>query len=334
MHFLFIFVGIVVSNELNPKQLRPRATFESGPRGKHSTLGSIFSMFAVVRNTGGATPQDATPTKYIPRTGQPEYVASTPGSEADAYRFVNYAALGYCKPQAIEQMRCKPCRYLRNDAEVIKVIDEPRTMGQAVILVDRRRSQIVLVFRGSVYLENWIQDSKTNMVSVLYAQNTKIHQGFKEAIDALMPLVIEPFKYTLTKYPNYQTVITGHSLGAALATLAASELFRNNILPWERMSLFTYGEPRSGNLAFARWINSQHTTITRVVNENDVVPHMDVAKDGYVHHSTEVYIHNGRATNCSTYEVEDIKCSLSRFPRLSIISHNLAWDVTLGITGC
>ena len=46
-------------------------------------------------------------------------------------------------------------------------------------------------------------------------------------------------------------ILTGHSLGGALAVLAAHELQRELALPGAAISCYTFGAPRTGNHAYA-----------------------------------------------------------------------------------
>jgi len=54
-------------------------------------------------------------------------------------------------------------------------------------------------------------------------------------------------------------IITGHSLGAAIATLAAPDIHRfleENQLPHRIIAIHTFGSPRVGNKAFVEYYNA------------------------------------------------------------------------------
>ena len=72
------------------------------------------------------------------------------------------------------------------------------------------------------------------------------------------------------KFPTYEIVTTGHSLGAALSTLASVDVYKNvsgevPIYSW------TLGSPRVGNGPFSTWYESdsgiKHSQ--RIVNWKD-----------------------------------------------------------------
>jgi predicted lipase len=57
------------------------------------------------------------------------------------------------------------------------------------------------------------------------------------------------------QYPNAPFLVTGHSLGAAIATLTAAHLLADfNVNP-ASVSLYTFGSPRVGDRAFADWFD-------------------------------------------------------------------------------
>ena len=52
----------------------------------------------------------------------------------------------------------------------------------------------------------------------------------------------------MKKYPNSKISITGHSLGAAIATHCAVDLMANYNI--RNFTLYTYGSPRVGDKTF------------------------------------------------------------------------------------
>jgi predicted lipase len=70
--------------------------------------------------------------------------------------------------------------------------------------------------------------------------------------------------------PSRPTVVTGHSLGSALATLFVME--NDARRTFEVGTLCTFASPRVGNLEFARRFDQLPITSWRIVNSLDVVP--------------------------------------------------------------
>lgn len=69
----------------------------------------------------------------------------------------------------------------------------------------------------------------------------------------------------LSKNPKSKVIITGHSLGAAMARLTYFFLEDNKQFPSVKYELYTYGEPRGGNVYYAQFMNKQRIVTARVV---------------------------------------------------------------------
>jgi hypothetical protein len=62
-------------------------------------------------------------------------------------------------------------------------------------------------------------------------------------------------KYLLWRYPDYKVWVTGHSLGGALASIAAGELVEIQKIPSDRVITMTFGQPRVGNAEYVEAYN-------------------------------------------------------------------------------
>src|SRR5262249_24026820 len=79
-------------------------------------------------------------------------------------------------------------------------------------------------------------------------------------------------------HPSSEICFTGHSLGAALATLALSR-FNGG-----QASLYTVGSPRVGNARFCeRVLQKSGNQVFRFVNNNDLVTHVPIKAPFYDH---------------------------------------------------
>jgi triacylglycerol lipase len=113
----------------------------------------------------------------------------------------------------------------------------------------------VLVFRGTTGLRNWFLDIDVRPERI--APRTVAHRGFMEALGQVWQF-LEPHLEQLAE-PLF---ITGHSMGGALAQLAA----------WHHLprAVYSFGAPRVGDAGFARHMTP--IPIYRLVNGRDVVP--------------------------------------------------------------
>jgi hypothetical protein len=102
-----------------------------------------------------------------------------------------------------------------------------------------------------------------------------VHAGFRAAFESVGAQLRA--KLDEWKGQKVQIWVTGHSLGAGLATLMAAEILRRNEAgeQFELRGLYTFGSPRVGDKAFRTQLVSmaaKHgTQIVRFRNGNDIV---------------------------------------------------------------
>lgn len=124
------------------------------------------------------------------------------------------------------------------------------------------------------------------------------------------------------EYPEYDVVVTGHSLGGALASLTAASLIYDSVLSTNKMSLYTFGMPRVGDKDYALAHDKLVKNSWRVVHYKDIVAHLPTCNlltgscavtNGPFHHGTEVFYNVIDMTVNSTYKIchgdEDESCS-------------------------
>ncbi|KIH63759.1 triacylglycerol lipase [Ancylostoma duodenale] len=109
----------------------------------------------------------------------------------------------------------------------------------------------------------------------------------------------DKFKKFMAEHPDWDIWVGGHSLGGALATLAASDIVESRIaVNPDKVKLVTLGQPRVGDRKFADALNEQVEYSYRVVHWMDVVP--SIPKTGYWHQGEE----NWKKTKMDEYERE------------------------------
>ena len=89
--------------------------------------------------------------------------------------------------------------------------------------VDESNGYIILSFRGSSDLENWIANLDIALIDASsICSGCEVHEGFWNTWITVASDVTSQIESALSAYPDYTLVATGHSLGGALAAIAAT----------------------------------------------------------------------------------------------------------------
>ena len=139
----------------------------------------------------------------------------------------------------------------------------------------------VVIFRGTEP-NQWSDvkaDLKTFKKMGMY-KDGYVHGGFQGEIDK----VWDELDTHLSVLEDRKIHVTGHSLGAAMATICAKRLSEE----YENIHcLYTFGSPRVGN---RKWCKSHKVKHYRFQNNNDMVCKVPFWMMGFRHHGTNVYM--------------------------------------------
>lgn len=158
--------------------------------------------------------------------------------------------------------------------KLIQIFNSDETDTQAFLAANRDFA--VLAFRGTEVKKK--KDVLTDLrATQILSIEGGVHKGFQSAYDSVKDEIEKCLASLDEKMPLY---ITGHSLGAALATVATQNLdvgskFRDRIA-----ACYTFGSPRVGNTKYDRAFKAP---IYRMVNTTDIVTVIPLLAMGYVH---------------------------------------------------
>lgn len=147
----------------------------------------------------------------------------------------------------------------------------------------------VLAFRGT-QPTRW-EDVRTDLRALKHKTiNGKVHRGFKEAFDDIRDELFDVVNKSIGEdLPLY---ITGHSLGAALATVATQELeekFDDLIA-----ACYTFGSPRVGDGKYEKSIKAP---FYRIVNTTDIVTLVPFFLGTFMHVGDPRYLSRRKVDN-------------------------------------
>lgn len=153
-------------------------------------------------------------------------------------------------------------------------LDEGPTEG--FVAVREHGADVVVAFRGTAQAEDILVDIKAHKIDPLRRNGWpggRVHGGFEAAIEEAWPALSSALLRLRQARGGIAVHFTGHSLGAALATLAAARATATQTAAVA--SLVTFGSPRVGDLDFARSFDDlPEGTARRYVNNSDVVPRL------------------------------------------------------------
>jgi len=312
----------------------PSCLCSSDPRAVLGTVERIWQSVApfdfikkfwrsVARLDVVPDPPKAVPLLYEPSLQIPNLT--------DVEHFVHFAAASFCHGRVLSRFTCKECKLLGRSVKLVQVIRNRNGGTLGFVSVDNVRREIVVAYRGTNNLANLIQDLAYAWLPSPRGDGTRMHKGFYAATMSIYPRVLKLLRHISTShYPKYKVVLTGHSLGGAMATI--SYYLLSHDMPNLSYVLITFGEPRVGDRAFADYINQQRIPAARVVNGLDAVPHVSVASLGFVHHLTEFWTTNGTTRICGTRDYEDLTCSASRISKdFNAIDHLTYLGTAIGL---
>mmetsp|Transcript_17213 Transcript_17213/g.69741 ORF Transcript_17213/g.69741 Transcript_17213/m.69741 type:complete len:642 (+) Transcript_17213:567-2492(+) len=228
----------------------------------------------------------------IPRDEQPIAYKTTGDKENDFNCFVmdtqvlafNFAWLAYYA--GTEKINTVDL----NECEILGLVCDGSRDIQA--MVGKTSTRLVVAFRGTTTLRNMKLDVKISWSQVgnvfkALENNTahsckraKVHSGFSKAYKGISSQLKSKL-YASGDAKSLPILVTGHSLGGALATLFAFDLVLDDSDVGKRLSVTTFGSPKVGNNYFRRMYDDRVRSHWRVELAPDMITRLPLAP--YVH---------------------------------------------------
>ncbi len=143
---------------------------------------------------------------------------------------------------------------------------------------------LLIAFRGTTSIRDWITDAR---ILQLDGPTGKVHKGFLDAWRDVEAAVRGKIAGTGPR----RIWICGHSLGGALAKVAAASLHFGNP-PVAVQGVVTFGQPRVGNARFAAAFDAAFGGRSfRFINDRDIVPRVPPGLE-YTHDGGRLFINS------------------------------------------
>lgn len=234
---------------------------------------------------------------------------------------VNLSQASYCVSNTWDCATCDNSNILESTVE---------SHGERVLLgYNKNLNSMFVSFRGSTNIQNWIDNIQFSKVYPYNDTNIGVEKGFYKAYNNVKPDILEALNKIQNKYSTTNILLTGHSLGGALATLMAFDIKDKYDLIF-----YSFGSPRVGNEYFVNYFKNS-TPMYRVTHYYDMIPHMPQNLLGYLHIPQEVWYNeeNNNYKSCNDYfNQEDNLCSNSCSPMhcTSINDHMNYLNIPMG----
>jgi len=204
-------------------------------------------------------------------------------------------AINDCGAAKVNAWDCKLCAFASTAGfHTRTTFENPKknTFGYVGVMPTQDKKAVIVVsFRGTekTSMKNWLTNlnfGKDPFPGL--ATSIQVHQGFLGAYLDVQSQVLNAITKAQKACQDCRILLTGHSLGGALATIAAADLAVRKI-GVDKLSLYTYGSPRVGNDAFATWFNTQVKDSFRVTHADDAVIHVPFDNMGFTHIGLNVH---------------------------------------------
>ncbi|MBF2753794.1 MAG: lipase family protein [Gammaproteobacteria bacterium AqS3] len=171
-----------------------------------------------------------------------------------------------------------------DDSGFLKVIGFSHKSSQAILV--EHKKYYCMAFRGTDEIKDWLDNMNLAVSEELFGE---FHTGFWKATQDIWDDIFGKYealkKVSLRPKPMF---FTGHSLGGAMASVAAA-IFIEEDIPFT--SCYTFGQPRVVRRETSRVMNNEcQSRFFRFHNNNDIVARIPQRLMGYSHFGTYLYI--------------------------------------------
>lgn len=209
----------------------------------------------------------------------------------------------YCRPQelgAIDYSIYDTYKIFvrKTEMDILPLNGSKETIRKVEGIVSRTGDRLEITFQGSTGFMDWIHNFKFLKENDQYrkpkeiinnitgtVENVKVHEGFSEQAK----LVFDVVEDALLSYrkemkgKEMNILITGHSLGGALANRVAYEVCDRMPEFASSLTVIPHASPRVGNDVFAKALPESVKFYLRTVFETDIVTRVPFEVLGYRH---------------------------------------------------
>ncbi len=142
-----------------------------------------------------------------------------------------------------------------------------RVKGLPIGFIAENAKEVFLILRGTMTSSELLRNLKIRMAPYPYLDDCRVHEGFLQTYNVFRTKIIDGLGALDARKSLF---VAGHSLGAALATLAVPDLAVSTA--FTSPVVYTFASPRVGDKSFAESYDRQFGTRSfRIANTADLV---------------------------------------------------------------
>jgi len=184
------------------------------------------------------------------------------------------------------------------DPKFLNVYGYSKNTAQAALI--EHKDYFCFAFRGTDEMRDWLDNANVFAEKALFGE---FHRGFWRSLEDVWGSLYKQYNELwkadvsknvvingklVVKKKARPVFITGHSLGGAMAIIAAARLIHED-KPFT--SAYTFGQPRAMSVNTSRIFNTEaKSRVYRFQNNNDIVTRIPARLMGYSHAGTFLYI--------------------------------------------
>jgi len=262
----------------------------------------MFSSYLLVLASLGLRSVLAAPTSFpagkrTESDGTPTVLSQSTISD-DFQRPALFSRAAYCPITSVATWTCGPSCDALPGVEVLASGGNNGEIPDFFIAHDPATNTIVVAHQGTDPEDllsdlNDVEIAKSTLNATLFpnaGSDVEVHDGFADTQGRTADLVLSTVQSALSSTGATAVVATGHSLGAAVASLDAVML-KMHLDPSIAVTTTVFGLPRVGNQAWANLVDSVlGSSLAHISNQNDPVPTVPPQFLDFQHPSGEAHI--------------------------------------------
>ncbi|KAF5379505.1 hypothetical protein D9615_006488 [Tricholomella constricta] len=283
-------------------------------------LGIQFILTALL----AAVATRAAPAAELPVLESRQSITTLTASQIAAYKpYSYYASAGYCKPANTRAWNCGANCNANSGFKPVASGGDGAIVQFWYVGYDPALKTVIVSYQGTdsskilpvITNADFHLDSLKASLFPGVSSKIKTHNGFGDAQARSAKAVLAAVKTAMSTHSATKVTIVGHSLGGALA-LITSVYLPLHLPTTTTFKTITFGAPRVGNQAFVNYVNAR-LDVSRVVNQDDIVPILPGRFLGFGHVNGEKHILDSNAwVDCPGQDNTNSQCTIGYVPNL------------------